>query len=48
MYGWIVYNKEDTPDCGWVVENEQEAKRQCAEDENLDYCFCDCPYAWEY
>lgn len=48
MYGWIVYNKEDSPECGWVVGSEKEAKRQCEENPSLDYCFCDCPYTWEY
>lgn len=34
---WIVYNKEDSAECGWEVETEAEAIRQCEEDNNLIY-----------
>jgi hypothetical protein len=34
---WIVYNRQDSPDCGWVVDSEKEAQRQCKEDESLAY-----------
>ena len=34
---WIVYNKEDSPSCGWAVESEAEAIRQCEEDSSLTY-----------
>lgn len=34
---WIVYNREDSSDCGWEVETEAEAIRQCEEDDSLIY-----------
>lgn len=34
---WIVYNREDSSDCGWEVETEAEAVRQCEEDDSLTY-----------
>jgi len=36
---WIVYNREDTYDCGWEVESREEAIQQCEEDENLTYVY---------
>lgn len=36
---WIVYNKQDSWECGWAVASEEEARRQCEEDENLTYIF---------
>lgn len=34
---WIVFNKQDSPDCGFIVTSEEEAKRRCEEDDTLDY-----------
>ena len=36
---WMVYNWQDTPQCGWSAENENDAIRQCTDDENLRYCY---------
>lgn len=36
---WIVYNREDSWECGWQVASEAEAKRRCREDENLTYIY---------
>ena len=36
---WIVYNKQDSWECGWKVRNRVEAIRQCERDENLTYCY---------
>lgn len=37
---YIVYNwKEDSPDCGWSVESEEEAIRQCDENPDLNYIY---------
>ena len=36
---WIVYNKQDTWECGWVVYSEAEAIRQCKEDDSLTYIY---------
>lgn len=41
MYGWIVYRIGDPIECGWRVESEEEAKRQCRDDNSLDYAFVD-------
>ena len=34
---WIVYNKEDNYLCGWIVESEKEAIKQCKENKELTY-----------
>lgn len=36
---WYVYNIEDSWQCGWTVENEQEAIQQCMANEELTYCY---------
>ena len=41
MYGWVVYNVEDSPECGHFVASEEEAIRECEENEYLTYCFVD-------
>lgn len=41
---WIVFNRQDSWQCGWAVESEAEAKRQCEEDESLTYIFAGCIY----
>lgn len=32
---WIVYNMEDSPECGYQVENREEAERICNNDPNM-------------
>ena len=39
---WYVYNKQDSWECGWEVETEDEAIQQCKEDEELTYCYRYC------
>ena len=34
---WIVYNRQDSWECGISVKNEAEAIRRCKMDENLTY-----------
>ena len=52
---WIVYNREDSSDCGWEVETEVEAIRQCEEDDSLTYVwknsqpsYCGCSSYYDY
>ncbi len=45
---WIVYNKEDSPECGWTVDSEKEAKKQCAENEDLRYVYMCMSCGYEY
>ncbi len=52
---WIVYNREDSSDCGWEVGTEAEAIRQCKEDDNLNYVWkssardcCGCSSYYDY
>ncbi len=52
---WIVYNMQDGSDCGWEVETEAEAIRQCKEDDNLNYVWkdsardcCGCSSYYDY
>ena len=48
---WIVYNREDSSDCGWEVETEAE----CEEDDDLAYVwknsqpsYCGCSSYYDY
>ena len=41
---WIVYNKEDSWQCGWSVNSEQEAIAECERDKNLTYKYIGFPY----
>lgn len=36
---WYVYNKQDSWECGWTVASEAEAKKKCAENEELTYTY---------
>ena len=36
---WIVFNREDSWECGWQAKNESDAIRQCAKDESLTYYY---------
>ena len=36
---WYVFNRQDSWECGWTVKSQREAIKQCAEDENLTYCY---------
>ena len=52
---WIVYNREDSSDCGWEVGTEAEAIRQCEEDDSLTYVwknsqpsYCSCSFYYDY
>lgn len=36
---WIVFNREDSWECGWQVKSEAEAIRQCKENETLTYVY---------
>ena len=52
---WIVYNMQDGSDCGWEVETEEEAIRQCEEDDSLNYVWkdsqsscCGCSSYYDY
>ena len=36
---WIVYNREDSWEWGWQVDNETEAITECLLDENLTYIY---------
>ena len=38
---WIVYNIEDSADCGWEVPDREEAERQCYENPELTYKYVD-------
>ena len=36
---WYVFNKEDSWECGWSVDSEKDAIKQCDADTSLNYCY---------
>lgn len=41
---WYVYNRQDSWQCGWVVKSEEEALKQCIENDELTYKYVDESY----
>ena len=42
---WIVYNKEDSWECGYSVNSRAEAEAECDKDEDLTYRYVS--HFWE-
>ena len=36
---WMVFNKQDSWQCGYSVASESEAQKICKEDTEMDYCY---------
>lgn len=36
---WMVFNREDSWECGYSVTNEVEALNICKNDKTMDYCY---------
>ena len=36
---WMVYNREDSWECGYSVGNETEAREICKANEEFNYCY---------
>ena len=41
---WYVYNRQDSWQCGWVVKSEEEALKQCIENDELTCKYVDESY----